>query len=112
MLGGEDEVVGRHLHRGDVARGGENREFIRRRDVQHVDALVRLAGQPDETLGAQPGGLGIAPDIMARRVALDAVVLALVEPVLVLGMEGGAAADVGEDTRHTLVVVDQQRAGG
>ena len=49
---------------------------------------------------------------MRARVALDAQVLALVEPVFVLGMERGAPPDDFQDVAHARVVLDQQRAGG
>ena len=49
---------------------------------------------------------------MRTRIALDAEIHALAQPVLVLGMEGGAAADGIEHRAHAVVVLDQQRAGG
>jgi hypothetical protein len=49
---------------------------------------------------------------MRAWIALDAQVLALVEAVLVLGVERCAAADHLKDAAQALVVLDEQRAGG
>src|SRR5262245_36824567 len=49
---------------------------------------------------------------MRARIAGNAQMLALVEPVLVLGMERGAPADHLEDVAYAVVVLDQERAGG
>src|SRR5215471_11591340 len=49
---------------------------------------------------------------MRTRIALDAQILAFVEPVFVFGMEGGAAADHLKDPAQALVVFDQQGPGG
>ena len=49
---------------------------------------------------------------MRARIALDAQLHALAQPVFVLGVKRGAAADHFQDLAHALVVLDQQRAGG
>ena len=102
----------RRLDRRDVLVVLEKLHLLRGRDVQDMHALAGLARQPDEPLRAAECGNFIAPDRMRARIALDAQVLALVEPVLVLGMERGAPPDHGENVAHALVVLDQERAGG
>ena len=72
---------------------------------------ARLAGEADEALGRAQRGDLVAPDRMRRRVAGDAQRLALVEPRLVLAVEGGAAAGLLQDRQHARVVGDQQAAG-
>ncbi len=54
----------------------------------------------------------IAPDRMRTWIAFDSQVHALAQAILVLGMEGGAAADAFQHRAHALIVFDQQRAGG
>src|SRR6185437_16689665 len=48
---------------------------------------------------------------MRARVALDPQRFAVIEAILVLGMERGAALDHLEDAPQAFVVLDQQRAG-
>src|SRR5207245_4368219 len=80
--------------------------------VQYMDALARLAREIDQPLRRHQRRRLVAPHRMRARVALDAQRLAVVEAVLVLGMEGGAAADHLKDTAQALVVLDQKRTGG
>ena len=108
----EREVVRGRLDRGDVLVVLEKLHFLRGRDVQHVHALAGLAREPNQPLRAAERGNLVAPDRMRARIAGDAQMLALLEPVFVLAMEGGAPADRFEDVAHALVVLDQQRAGG
>ena len=91
---------------------GEELGLVLGGDVQHVHAFAGLAGKRDQPLRAHQRRLGVAPDRMRARIALDAQIHALAQPVLVLGMEGGAAADGLEHRAHAGVVLDQQRAGG
>ncbi len=87
-------------------------DFLLGGDVQHVNAFSSLARQVDQPLRRhQRRGL-VAPHRVRARVALDAMPLAVVEAILVLGVKGGAAADHLEDAAQALVVLDQQRAGG
>ncbi len=82
------------------------------RDMQDVDALAGFAGELDQALRRhQRRGL-VAPHRMRARIALDAQILALVEPVFVLGVKRGAALDHFKDPAQAFVVLDQQRAGG
>ena len=108
---GEREMRGRRLGRGDILVAGEKRDLLLGRDVQHMHALAGLAREPDQALRAHQRGGRVAPDRMRARIALDAQVHALAQPVLVLGMERGAAADRLEHLAHAVVVLDQQRAG-
>ena len=62
----------------------------------------------DQPLRAHERRLGVAPDRVRTRIALDAEIHALAQPVLVLGMEGGAAADRLQDMTQALIVLDQQ----
>ena len=72
----------------------------------------RLAGdaRPAARVAAQRRDL-VAPDRMRGRIAGDAQAEPLAQPVLVLGVEGGAAARVPQDRGDALVVLDQQVAG-
>ncbi len=79
--------------------------------MQHVDALAGFMRQLDQPLRRQQCRGLVAPYRMRARIALDAQRLAVVETVLVLGMERGAALDHLEDAPQALVVLDQQRAG-
>ena len=90
---------------------GEEGDLFLGGDVQHVDALAGLAREPDQPLRAHQRRGGVAPHRMRARIALDAQVHALAQPVLVLGMERGAAADRLEHVANAVVVLDQQRAG-
>ena len=101
----------RRLDRGDILVVLEEVHLLRGRDVQHVHALAGLAREPHQPLRALQRRDLVAPDRVRARIALDAEMLALVEPVFVLGMERGAAADHLEDVAHAIVVLDQQRAG-
>ena len=91
-----------------LAQHGELRP---RRDVQHMDARPRRPRDRDQPPGAAQRRLHVAPQVVARRVARHAQRLALGEPRLVLGMEGGAPARAAEDRGDTLVVGDEQRPG-
>ena len=109
---GEGEMSRRRLGRGNVLVLGKKGGLFLRGDVQHVDALAGLTGERNQTLRAHQRGGGIAPDWVRARIALDAQVHALAQAIFVLGMEGGAAADVLQHRAHAIVVLDQQRAGG
>ena len=106
------QMMRRHLAGSDILVVAQELDLLLGRDVQHVDALAGLARELDQPLRRhQRRGL-VAPHRMRARVALDAQRLALVEAVLVLGVERGAAADHLKDAAQALVVLDQQRAGG
>ena len=80
--------------------------------MQHVNAFSGFMGELDQALRRhQRRGL-VAPHRVRARIALDAQVLALVEPILVLGMKRGAALDHLKDPAQAFVVLDQERAGG
>ena len=118
---GAERVVGGFVE-GQVMRGdfdgrhilviGEKDHLLGGRDVQHMDALAVAVGECDEAAGRAHGGLGIAPDRMRARIAGDAQGLALLEPVFVLGVEGGAAGDGLEDGANAVIIGNQKAAGG
>ncbi|MGY3293714.1 hypothetical protein ACVWWP_006781 [Bradyrhizobium sp. LM3.6] len=76
-----------------------------------MDALARLVRELDQALRRhQRRGL-VAPHRMRARITLDAQRFAVVEAVLVLGVERGTAADHLKDAAQAFVVLHQQRAG-
>ena len=83
----------------------------RSRHAAHARAFPRPR-PPQQPLGRGERRFRVAPFAVARRIALALQLGALLQPRLVLGMEGGAAADPGEDARERLLVVDQKVAGG
>ena len=90
---------------------GEERDLLLGGDMQDVDALAGLARKLDEPLRAHQRGGGVAPHRMRTGIALDAQVHALAQPVFVLGMKRGAAANGLEHRANAVVVLDQERAG-
>ena len=100
-----------HLHRGDVAVGGEQRKdppsrhgargcrFPSARAIRSKRSVQSRAASASR----QTGWLADT---------LDAFALARIETELVFGMESRAAADVPQDRGNTLVVLDEKRAGG
>ena len=105
-------MVRRGFDRGDVLVCGEEFHLLRRRDMQHVDALAGLVSQPHQPLRAYQRSIDVAPDRMRPRIARDAQTLPFAQAVFVFGMEGGAAMDELENIPHTAVVFHQQVAGG
>ena len=108
---GEREVERRRLDGGDVLVLGEERDLLLGGDVQHVDALAGLAREPISRCVHISAASASRQTGCELRIALDPQVHALAQPVLVLGMERGAAADRLEHVAHAVVVLDQQRAG-
>ena len=62
-------MMRRDLDSGDVLVGGEQRQFLGGRDMQHMDALAGGARETQQALGAKPRGFGIAPDGVACGIA-------------------------------------------
>ena len=106
----ENEMVGRHFDAGDVLVVGEERDFFRRGDMQHMHERALLPRDAQQALRRAQRGLFVAPDRMRGGVARDAKRLAFVEPLLVLAVEGGAAARVRENFGDARVICDEQRA--
>ncbi len=87
-------------------------DLLPRRDVQHMDALARLARELDQTFGRHQRGSLVAPEGMRARIALDAQPLAVVEAIFVLRVKGSAPPLYHlEYPAQTLVVLHQERAG-
>ena len=104
---GQRQMMRRRLAGRDILVVAQIFDLLLGRDVQHVDALSRLARKIDQPLGRhQRRGL-VPPHRMRARVALDAERLALVEAIFVLGVKGGAAADYLENPSQAFVVLDQ-----
>ena len=105
-------MLGRRLDRRDILRCGEQREFLGCRNMQHMDAPAGLARQRQDALRRQRRRLDIAQVRMlpgaGSRVEQR---IARVQPVFVLGMDGGAPVAAGQDTAQGLVVGNQQRSG-
>ncbi len=104
-------MMGRRLATGDILGARQKIHLLAGRDMQNMDLRPRLAGEANEALGRAQRGDLVAPDGMRRWVAGDAERLALVEPRLVLAVEGGASADALEDREHACVVRDQEAPG-
>ncbi len=86
-------MLRRGLDRGEVARRGEQRQFIRRRDMQHMQAAAGGACQPQHALGGSTRRFHVAPHRMRARIALArARSLRAFSRVFVFGMHGHAAA--------------------
>ena len=84
---------GRGFCRRNVLMAGEEVGLFLGSDVQHVHAFAGLARQRDQALRAYQRRGRIAPDWMRARIAFHAQIHPFAQPILVLGMEGGAAAD-------------------
>ena len=109
---GQREVMRRCLAGGDILVIAQKLDLLFGRDMQHVDAFSGFMGELDQALRRhQRRGL-IPPYRMRARIALDPQRLALVEAILVLGVERGAAPDHLENPPQAFVILDQQRAGG
>ena len=87
-------------------------DLLAGRDMQHMDQRALLAGDFHQPLRAAQRRLHIAPDRMRVGIALHADRLALVQPIFVLSMEGGAAAGLRQDRRHPRIILDQEGARG
>ncbi len=108
----QSQVVGCGLGGGDVLGGGQQRELVRRRDVEDVD---RPAGCPGETQNASGGQEGCSR-IPHLRVHLDAGAVAhqrlqLFQAILILRVDGAAAGSRGQDAGKRRIVRHQQGPG-
>ena len=77
-----------------------------------MDALAGLARQAHQAFGRQDRRLGIAHHRVAGPIAVDGQAAAFLQPVFILGMEGGAAVDRVQHALDALIILDQKRAGG
>ncbi len=77
-----------------------------------MDPRAGLPGDPRKPLGGAERRRLVAPDRMGRGIVLAAMVLALDQPRLVLGMDRDAPPRPRQDRGEPLVVGDQQVAGG
>ncbi len=106
----EREVRGRRFAGGNVLVLAEEGDLVLGGDVQYVDALAGLAGEANQSLRAHQRRSGVAPHRMRAGIALDPQVHALAQPVFVLGVECGAAANRLQNIANALVVLNQERA--
>jgi hypothetical protein len=104
---GQCQVMRRRLAGGDVLVVAQKLDLLLGGDMQHVNPLARLMGELDQPLGRHQRRDLIAPHRMRTWIALDAQSLAIVEAVLVFGMEGGAAPDHLENPAQAFVILDQ-----
>ena len=107
----EREVVRRDFDARHILVVAQEVDLLARRDMQHMDDGTLGTGNAHEALGALERSDLVAPDRVGAWVALHADVLALLEAIFVLGMEGRATAGLGKDRRHARVVLDEQGAG-
>jgi hypothetical protein len=78
---------------GDILVIAQKLDFLPGRNMQHVNAFSGFMGELDQTLGGhQRSGL-VAPHRVRARIAYDAQIFSIVEPVLVLGVKSGATPD-------------------
>ena len=105
-------MLGRRLDGRDVLRRGQQRQFLRRRNVQHMNPAAGLTGERQNAPGGENRRLDVAQMGMlpgaGRRVEQR---LARVQPVFVLGVDGCPAAAACEHPAQGRVVGDQQRTG-
>src|SRR5215470_9602810 len=97
------QMMRSNLNRGYVFVVTKELHLLCSRDVQNMNALAGLAGESNEALRADQGRHIIAPDRMRARITLHTQVLALVQPVLILGVERGTSPDDLENVAHALV---------
>src|SRR5713226_8724885 len=87
--GNQGEVMRRRFAGGDILVHAQKLDFLLGRDMQHVNAFSGFMGELDQTLRRhQRRGL-VAPHGVRTRIALDAQIFAVVEPVFVLGVKRG-----------------------
>ena len=97
---GQGEVLGRHLDAGDVLVVGPGSRSRRRWSRAGRGCACPAPGQGDQPSGGADGRFGVAHLGMAGPVAGAGQRPALGQAVFVLGMEGGAPADVAQDLRR------------
>src|SRR3954451_17723122 len=90
---GKGEMRRRRLCGRDILVLGQEQGFVAGRNVQDMDALAGLAGELDEALRAHQRRRGVSPYRMRARIALDAQMHAFAQPIFVLGMKCGPAAN-------------------
>ena len=87
------EVMRRRFAGGDILVVAQKLDFLLGRDMQHVNAFSGFMSELDQTLRRhQRGGL-VPPHRVRTRIAPDAQIFTVVEPVLVLGVKCGATPD-------------------
>ena len=87
---GKREMGGRSLGGRDILVIRQKDRLFLGRDMQHMHALAGLVRPRDQALGTHQRGGGIAPHRVRTRIAFDAQIFSIVEPVLVLGVKSGA----------------------
>ena len=99
------EVMRRHLHRYPALMIGNVGHLSRAGNVQHMDTPAMLFGKFGQLRCRHQGGSFIAPDGMGGRVSLDTLTLALLQPVLVLGVDGDPARGELKKKGHLFSVI-------
>ena len=100
-------MLGRDFHGGDVLVAGKELHLLSGREMKHMNALSPLRGELEQAGRGDKRGLRVAPFAVARRVGLTLRGEPRLEPRLILSVEGGPPADLGENARESGLVVDQ-----
>ena len=107
----EGQMMGRDLHARHILVVFQKVDLLARRHMQHMDQRALFTSDLHEALRAAQRCLHIAPDRVRMGIALHPDRLALIQPIFVLRMEGGAAARLRQNRRHPRIILHQQRAG-
>ena len=105
-------MLRRDLDAGQILVERKQLHLRRGRHMQHMHALARGRGEPEQLRGRRQRRFRVAPFAVARGIAFAPERSALAQARFILGMEGGAPLDQRQDARQRLLVVDQQIAGG
>ena len=93
IRGNQRQMMRRRFAGCDILMVAQKLDFLLGRDMQHVNAFSGFMSELDQTLRRhQRGGL-VPPHRVRTRIAPDAQIFTVVEPVLVLGVKRGATPD-------------------